>query len=159
MIKNQPRNKILILIISILLFANIATLSFFMVNKCEKPKQAKYERREMIMSFLQKDVGFSKEQMDRYDTMSKLHRQEMRKSFDGISAQRERVFKELAIRDFHDSAIHVAADEISNQQKEFELLMLRHMNGIRSICTPEQRATFDSGFYKIISKRGGMDKK
>lgn len=156
---NQPRNKILILIIGILLLANIATLSFFLVNRCDKPKQVKYERREMVMRFLQKEVGFSKEQMGRYEEMSKLHREEMRKSFDGMSAQRERVFKGLALADFTDSAIQVAAGDISSQQKEFELLMLRHMNNIRSICTPEQRATFDSGFYKIISKRGVREKK
>lgn len=155
----QPQNKILILIIGILLVANIATLTFFLLNTGEKPVAAKNDRKAMITNFLQKEVGFTKDQMSRYDTMSKLHRQEMRKSFDGMSAQRERVFKELAIRDFHDSAIHVAASEISSQQKEFELLMLRHMNNIRSICTPEQRTAFDSGFYKIISKRGGREKK
>jgi len=155
----QPQNKILILIIGILLVANIATLTFFLLNTGEKPVAAKNDRKAMITNFLQKEVGFTKDQMSRYDTMSKLHRQEMRKSFDGMSAQRERVFKELAIRDFHDSAIHVAASEISSQQKEFELLMLRHMNNIRSICTPEQRPAFDSGFYKIISKRGGREKK
>lgn len=155
----QPQNKILILIIGILLAANIATLSFFLMNTGEKPVEAKYDRKAMVSNFLQKEVGFTKEQMSRYDTMSKLHRQEMRKSFEGMSAQRERVFKELATRDFHDSAIHVAAAEISSQQKEFELLMLRHMNNIRGICTAEQRPVFDSGFYKIISKRGGREKK
>ena len=76
-----------------------------------------------------------------------------------MSTQRERVFKDLALNDFKDSAIEVAAVNISSQQKEFELLMLRHMNNIRSICTAEQRPVFDSGFYKIISKRGGREKK
>ncbi len=155
----QPQNKILILIIGILLAANIATLTFFLMNTGEKTSSAKYDRKGMIMNFLEKEVGFSKEQMSRYEEMSKLHRQEMRKSFDGMSTQRERVFKDLAINNFNDSAIQVAAGDISSQQKEFELLMLRHMNGIRSICTPEQRPAFDSGFYKIISKRGGRDKK
>ncbi len=155
----QPQNKILILIIGILLAANIATLTFFLMNTGEKTSSAKYDRKAMIMSFLEKEVGFSKEQMSRYEEMSKLHRQEMRKSFDGMSTQRERVFKDLAINNFNDSAIQVAAGDISSQQKEFELLMLRHMNGIRSICTPEQRPAFDSGFYRIISKRGGRDKK
>lgn len=155
----QPKNKILILIIGILLAANIATLSFFLMNSGEKPVTAKYDRKAMIMNFLHKEVGFSTEQMSRYDSMSKWHRQEMKKSFDGMSAQRERVFKDLALNDFKDSAIEVAAVNISSQQKEFELLMLRHMNNIRSICTAEQRPVFDSGFYKIISKRGGREKK
>ena len=155
----QPKNKILILIIGILLAANIATLTFFLMNPCEKPASAKYDRKAMIISFLQKEVGFSTEQMSRYEAMSKLHRQEMKKSFDGMSTQRERVFKDLALNDFKDSAIEVAAVNISSQQKEFELLMLRHMNNIRGICTAEQRPVFDSGFYKIISKRGGREKK
>ena len=115
----QPKNKILILIIGILLAANIATLTFFLMNPCEKPVTAKYDRKAMIISFLQKEVGFSTEQMSRYDSMSKWHRQEMKKSFDGMSTQRERVFKDLALNDFKDSAIEVAAVNISSQQKEF----------------------------------------
>ena len=155
----QPQNKILILIIGILLLANIATLSFFMMKTSDKPKTARLDKKAMISSFLQQEVRFTKEQMNRYDTMSKQHRLEMRQSFDGMSAQREQIFKKLASNDFTDSAIQFAAGDISNQQKDFELLMLRHLDAIRSICTAVQRPKFDSGFYKIISKRGGREKK
>ena len=155
----QPQNKVLILIIGILLVANIATLSFFMMKKCDKPRTTKSDKKVMISNFLQQEVGFTKEQLNRYDTMSKQHRLEMRQSFDGMATQREQVFTKLAGNDFNDSAIQLAAVDISNQQKDFELLMLRHLDEIRGICTPQQKPIFDAGFYKIISKRGGREKK
>jgi len=155
----QPQNKVLILIIGILLVANIATLSFFMMKKSDKPRTTKSDKKVMISNFLQQEVGFTKEQLNRYDTMSKQHRLEMRQSFDGMATQREQVFTKLAGNDFNDSAIQMAAEDISSQQKGFELLMLRHLDEIRSICTPQQKKIFDAGFYKIISKRGGREKK
>jgi hypothetical protein len=55
--------------------------------------------------------------------------------------------------DFTDSAIQLAAGDISNQQKDFELLMLRHLDEIRRhLYSRNKGRIFDAGFYKIISK-------
>ncbi|CAN5834187.1 hypothetical protein BH11BAC4_BH11BAC4_07990 [soil metagenome] len=148
-----PKNKTLIIIIAILLIANIATLSFFLMNKCGT-KSGRQDKKAMIANYLSKEVGFNAEQLKRYDTLSKQQRSAMRSSLDGMSAGREEIFRKLASQEFSDSAIDNAANAITIQQRSFEVLMLHHLDDIRNICTPAQKLAFDTGFYKIISKRG-----
>lgn len=158
MINTQPKNKILIMIIAILLLANIATLSFMLMNKCNRSKGGKNDRRAMITSFLEKEVGFNKEQLAQYDSLSKLHRSEMRQSFGQMTERRENALRELALTDFNDSSLHQTSSIITTEQNDFEMKMLLHIKSIRSICTAAQKVKFDSGFYKIISKRNDVKK-
>lgn len=152
----QQKNKTLILIIGILLIANIATLSFFLINKGNNMKQGggHQDRKEMINNFLKNNVGFTAEQLNQYDTMSKQHRAEMKAAFDNMSNGREDIFKKLASQEFNDSSLNNAAGAISAQQLSFETMMLHHLKDIRNICTPAEKLVFDTGFYKLISKRG-----
>jgi Spy/CpxP family protein refolding chaperone len=150
----QPKNKVLIILIGILLIANIVTLTLFLMNKNEPGRSGRADRKAQIINFLKKDVGFTESQLNRYDTLSKEHRAATKEIFDDIAADRENVFKQLASQQFSDSAIDIAVNAIAGQQKTFELKMLRHLKDIRNICTPAQQAVFDTGFYKIIAKRG-----
>jgi hypothetical protein len=150
----QPKNKILIIIIGFLLIANIVTLSLFFMNKNDRGRSGRPDKKAQITAFLKKEVGFTPDQLVRYDTLSKEHRSKMRSTFDDMAAGREDIFKQLASQQFSDSAVDNAAKAIAEQQKGFEILMLRHLNDIRNICTPAQQSVFDTGFYKIISKRG-----
>lgn len=158
MINTQPKNKILILIIGILLIANIVTLSFMLMNKCKRPAGGKHDRRAMITAFLEKEVGFSKEQLVQYDSLSKHHRNEMSKTFEKLAEKRENALRYLAMADFNDSSLHQTSSIITNDQNDFEIKMLQHIKSIRSICTAAQKVKFDSGFYKIISKRNEVKK-
>ena len=155
----QTKNKILIIIIGILLIANIATLSFFLLKKCGGPKSGRPDKKEMIAAYLKKEVGFSQQQLNLYDTMSNKHRSEMKAAFDDMAVRRENIFSQLAGQEFSDSALDIAAGAIAAQQKSFELMMLHHLKDIRTICSPAQKPIFDTGFYKVISKRGEGRKK
>lgn len=150
----QSKNKILIIFIGILLIANIGLVSFFLLNKKEQSKSLRQDKKEQVIAYLKKEVGFTDEQLSRYDTLSKAHRAKMKSIFDDMATGREAIFKQLASQSFTDSAINVTARSIAERQIMFEMLMLRHLKNIRDICTPSQQAVFDTGFYKIISKRG-----
>lgn len=150
----QPKNKILIIIIGILLIANIVTLSLLLMGKKDQAKPARADKKAQIVAFLKDDVGFTQAQLNQYDTLSKEHRSNMKSLFDDMGAGREGIFKQLSSQSFSDSAVDNAAKAIAEQQNAFEIIMLRHLKDIRNICTPEQRPIFDSGFYKIIAKRG-----
>lgn len=154
----QPKNKMLVIIIAILLIANIATLSFFLLNRNERQKAGRTDRKGQITEFLKKNVGFSDEQLSRYDTLSRQHRSKMRMILDSLGPGREDIFRNVASQSFSDSAISAAAAAIADQQKAFETKMLRHLKDIRNICTPAQQQVFDTGFYKIISRRGDPKK-
>ena len=150
----QPKNKILIITIGILLIANIVMLSLFFMNKKEHGKSGRFDKKAQVTAFLKNEVGFTETQLASYDTLSEEHRSQMKLIFDSMSAGREGVFQKLASDSFTDSSMNIAAMAIAEQQKQFEIIMLRHLKEIRNICTPAQQAVFDTGFYKIIAKRG-----
>ena len=150
----QPKNKILIITIGILLIANIVTLSLLLMHKNDRAKYGRPDKRAQLAVFLKDEIGFTEDQLSSFDTLSKAHKAKMKPGFDEIATGRETVFKQLAARSFSDSAIEIAANAIADQQKEFEKKMLRNLKEIRSICTPAQQVAFDSGFYKVIAKRG-----
>lgn len=150
----QPKSKVLLLIIGILLLANIATLSFFLLNKCSHSKTGKQDRVDMVAAYLKREVGFNEAQLAKYDTLSKIHRSEMKPAYDSIASKREMVLKQLGANQFMDSSMNTAAAGIAAQQQSFETRMFNHLKDIRAICTPAQKLIFDTGFYKIISRRG-----
>ena len=154
----QPKSKILLLIIAILLIANIVLVAFFVLKPAPK-KGGRGDRYEMIAAFLQHDIGFSKEQLQQYDTLNAHHRTKIKGMFDAIRKDKDSQFKQLTINHFSDSAIVSTAGLSVNKQNEIEVAMLRHFKDIRDLCTPQQQPAFDSLFYKVISKKNDDPKK
>lgn len=152
----QPKNKILVIIICILLIANL-TILYFLFNKEDHKKSQRSGRKENITSFLKKEVGFNERQLALFDSLAKENRAEVRTIFDEMASTRESAFKHLARQSFSDSAIKFTASELSNRQKKVEERMLQHLKIIRNICTPGQLPVFDSGFYKIIGRKGDVN--
>ncbi|MFT3909901.1 MAG: hypothetical protein QM737_10780 [Ferruginibacter sp.] len=153
----QPKNKVLIIIIGILLVANIIMLAFFIFGN-QKEKKDRSSRDSYVIEYLEKEVGFNAAQLARYDSLSKQHREQLRSVFNELSTGRKKNFKSLVEASFSDSAIDKAADDMHEQQKALELNMLKYLREVRNICTATQMATFDTGFYKIFGKRGSSHK-
>jgi periplasmic protein CpxP/Spy len=154
--KTQPRNKTLVLIIAILLIANIATLAMFFMFKNQAAKNTRPDKHALIMKYLENEVKFSKDQVKQYEDLSNRRLEEMKPVIEKMSAQRAAILTSLAATDFADSALEQAANELTTLQRPSEISMFRHLKLIRGICTPEQRPIFDTGFYKIIVKRGSQ---
>jgi periplasmic protein CpxP/Spy len=153
------KSKIYILIISLLLLTNIGMLVFFMCNKGNEKKGGRGDKSAMMKEFLQKEVGFTAQQIVQYDTLSSLHKQKMKADFDALKNNKEQQFKELGAKGFSDSAIIATATQSAEKQKEMETNMLKHFAEIRKICTPQQQPKFDSLFYKIWNKRKPSNEK
>jgi len=149
----HPKSKTLLIIIGILLVANIVMLAFFLLDKPEHSKTDRTDKKAYIANYLKKDIGFSDKQLLLYDTISNQQRAEMKLLYDQIRKKKEHIFKQMVPMNFSDSAIELAASEITNEQRIFERKMLQHLREIRNLCDPTQIARFDSGFYKIIGKR------
>ncbi|MEO6537738.1 MAG: Spy/CpxP family protein refolding chaperone [Ferruginibacter sp.] len=145
----QSKSKIVILVIGLLLVANIILLSFFLLNK---PDRKRADHKSPMSGYLQNEIGFNDEQMAVFETIKTKHRSQAKGLFDKMRANKELAFKDLGTQSFSDSAIISAATYAAMQQKELEIQMLQHLKDIRNICTPQQRAKFDSGFYKIMSR-------
>ena len=159
MINKQNRSKVFLLIIGILLIANVAMLSYFLLNKNGRNQEKHQDRKEMIADFLKNEIGFSQDQLKQYDTLSDRHRENMKSMFEKSHSSKDKQFKELAAGDFSDSVINLVANQSAATQKIMEVQMFDHLKSIRMLCTPEQLPKFDSLFVKILNKRGEGRKK
>ena len=155
----QNRSKILITIIGILLVANIALVSFFLLKKDERKHEKRMDRKTVIGNFLKNEIGFNDAQMQQYDSMSDWHSKYMKTMFEANRNSKDKQFKELTAADFSDSIMNAIADQSAATQKSLELQMFSHLKNIRALCTPAQQPKFDSLFVKILNKRNGEGRK
>ena len=157
----QTKSKLYILIIGILLVTNIAVLLFFLNGKHDGAKGGGQRGGgvAMMKDFLKNDVGFSEQQIQQYDTLSKQHREKMKADFDTLKVSKEQQFKELGRKGFNDSAITEMANRSAEKQKLMEANMLNYFASVRKLCTPEQQPKFDSLFYKVWGKKKKPDDK
>ncbi len=153
----MTKNKILILLVAVLLLTNIALLYFFL-NKPQHSKGGRPDREAATAAFLEKEIGFSPQQLKQYDSLGKIQKEKMRTVFDTMRSSKEQMLKELAAANFADTAMAQAADHSAIKQREMELAMLQHFKSIRNLCTPQQQPKFDSLYYKMMWRRGGMKK-
>jgi Spy/CpxP family protein refolding chaperone len=153
------KTRALVAAVIFLVLTNIAVLVFFLCCKGPGRKDPHGGREAMMKEFLQKEIGFTPQQIQQYDTLSKQHREGIKASFDEMRNNKEQQFRELGRNAFSDSAISIAANHSSEMQKEMEVKMILHFKEIRKLCTPEQQPKFDSLFYTIWNKKDDKRKK
>lgn len=160
MINKQNRSKVFLAIISILLVANIALVSFLLLRKnCDDKNEKRPDRKTIIAGFLKNEIGFDAAQLQQYDTLSNRHKENMKKMMDSLRNPKDKQFKELAQANFSDSAMNSIASQSAVSQKAMELQMFAHLKKIRLLCKPEQLPRFDSLFGKILNRKGGDARK
>jgi periplasmic protein CpxP/Spy len=155
----QNKSKILITIIGILLVANIALVSFYLLKKDDRRHDKRMDRKTVIADFLKNEIGFNEIQMQQYDSMSTAHSKYMKTMFEANRNSKDKQFKELTAADFSDSVMNSIAEQSAASQKALELQMFSHLKNIRALCTPAQQPKFDSLFVKVLNKRGGEGRK
>ena len=154
----QTKNKLLFLIIAVLLISNMALLYMLFSQQPGGEKKFRQSRQEFIAAYLKNELKFSEDQMKQYQSFSQQHMDEVKSLFDSMAMKRKKTLRRLAADDFSDSAIAMAAAQMNTDQSGIELKMIQHLKTIRLLCTAEQKATFDTGFYKIIGRRQGKNK-
>jgi hypothetical protein len=149
----QTKSKLYLLIIGVLVLSNLAMLYFFFGNKEDGRRGSRNDGHDRMKEFLQKDLGFSQQQLLRFDSLASQHKEKMKVRFDSLRNNKEEQFKILGSYGFSDSIREALARSNSERQKQMELNMLHHFASIRSICNREQMLKFDSLFYKIWQKK------
>lgn len=148
-------NKILIIVIALLLIANVVTLTMLFTGK--KPDND--DRKNSMRNYLKNEVGFSAAQLVAFDTVKSRQRAQAKKMYDEIRQRKQNNLKNIGTNNFNDTAIKNAALYAASQQENMEINMLQHLKDIRNLCTPPQRAIFDTGFYKIMVRPNSDTKK
>lgn len=148
-------NKIFIIVIALLLIANVVTLTLFFTGK--KPETD--DRKNTMRNYLKDEVGFSPAQLVAFDTVKSRQRAQAKLMYDEIRERKQNNLKKIGFDKFSDSTLKNAALYAASQQKDMEMKMLEHLKDIRNLCTPPQRAIFDTGFYKIMVRPNSDIKK
>lgn len=156
------KNKSLVAIIIFLLVTNIIMLIFFLVLNKPMQKNARGKEQSGMSVMLQKEVGFSQNQLDTYANLRKEQLDSMHILFDQVRKAKIDFYNLLFAPQVSDSALNNAANEIAEKQKNLDLHMYNHFKVVRNICTPDQLQKFDSSILKVINRmtgRQGRDQK
>ncbi len=157
---NRPRNsKYLLILIAVLLLANIVGIVFFLNNKAGGSKNGSSERKNAMVGYLAKDLGFSADQLVVYDSLTARHRRNLGPMFDQMKKEKEKRLRYVAQNGFADTAINTAVAITAARQQALETKMMMHLKDVRDICTEEQKLKFDSTIHKVFSRKGNGDKK
>lgn len=159
MINSTNKSKVLLLIIAILVVTNIALLVFVLQKKEPEKQSNRPDRKAYITSFLKTEVGFDQQQLTQFDTLSTRHRKNMWAMFEKLKNNKSDQFRQLVQGGFTDSTMNAVADESVAMQKVMELRAFNHLRNIRQLCRPDQLPKFDSGFGKVLNRRGEGRKK
>lgn len=155
-------SKSLVYIIVFLLITNIVMLVFFLV--LNKPVQKNPHRDQNGMSgMLQKEVGFTKDQLDTYQSLRKRQLDSVHILFDDIRDAKMNFYTLIYAAHIPDSVLNKTADIIAEKQKSLDMHMFNHFKMVRNICTPDQLQKFDStikkAFVRMTGKPGHDQKK
>jgi protein CpxP len=154
------RNKNLIFIIAVLLLTNIAVLGYFLWYKKPQPGAKHTDRPGMMIEALQKEVGFTDEQMEKYKLLKDQQRESVRPLFDQMRKAKENLFRLMSDSLSNDSTIEAAANEIATQQKALDIQTLSHFRKVRALCSsPEQQVKYDSAVLRMFRKMGRPPKR
>ena len=146
------KNKSLIAIIIFLLITNLAMLVFFLVLNNPGQKNAHGHDQNGISGVLQKDVGFTKEQLDAYQSLRKDQLDKIHPLFDELRKAKTDFYNLIYAPQVPDSVVNKAADVIGEKQKTLDLQMFNHFEKVRNICTPGQLQKFDTTIKKVIMR-------
>lgn len=147
-------------IIAILLLANIGVFAYFLANKPTPRKgNPSPQWKNAMANYLKADIGFDTVQLKQYESLKVVHRKSLDTLFEQLKAEKENRLNFLAENKYSDSSIIQAVNSTSEKQKMLDLQMLRHLRDVRSLCTDEQKARFDTSIYKIMARRGNDKKK
>ena len=145
-------NKVLLLIIAILIVTNIGLLYF---NAWKKPRLQHKSMKEVVMEKLEKEVGFTKQQLAIYDSIRTNHFKSMEPMFKELSMAKEDFFKLVNHPAVPDSVVYSYSSAISNKQQAIDSKMLRYFWSLKDICTEEQKPRMDSFLLNITKRMAG----
>ncbi|MEI9908665.1 MAG: hypothetical protein WDO71_02745 [Bacteroidota bacterium] len=151
---NTSKNKSLIFIIIFLLLTNIGVLGYFLWFK-KPPQKVDNNRQNWMMNALQKDVGFTEEQVAQYKQLNDDHWKKIKPMFEDIRKSKDSLFKLLSDETVNDSVINIKTEVIAQKQKAIDVQAFNNFKKIRALCTTqEQRVKYDSLIQRLMRKMG-----
>ncbi|PWT99599.1 MAG: hypothetical protein C5B52_10265 [Bacteroidetes bacterium] len=153
MINSPSKGRALLLITAILFLANIALLIFcFWMKEPAKKNQAAERPGRTVATFLEKEIGFSPDQMKQFDQMHEAHRAKMHPLFDSLRGAKQRFYQLLNDSTASDSLLQNYTTLIGQRQQIVDREIFFHFRKIRNLCTPAQLPLYDSLVQGLLRK-------
>ena len=130
-------------------------LVFFLVMNKTRQKNSHDRDQNGLSGMLQKEVGFTKEQVDTYLSLRKAHFDKVHTLFDELRKTKTDFYNLIYTSQVSDSSVNRAADLISEKQKTLDLNMFNYFKMIRNICTADQLQKFDTTIKKVLIRMTG----
>ncbi len=155
---STSKNRSLVFIIIVLLLTNIGVLGYFLWFKKPPQKPGNTDRQNWMINALQKDVGFTDQQIAQYKELNDDHWKKIKPMFEDIRKSKDSLFKLLSDETVSDSVITLQAEVVAQRQKVIDLQAFSNFKKIRALCTPEQRVKYDSLVQRLMRKMGKAPK-
>ena len=139
----MSKTKILTSVCVCLLISNAALLLFLFLGKSHRPNQER--NRNIIIEKLHLD----KNQIVRYDSLIKIHRTEIGSAQEKIATLKNSLYSQLNLPKENQKADSII-QEINSMQKNIEYTHYRHFEGIKNICTSEQKPSYEALTKELV---------
>lgn len=155
-------NKGLLFLVVVLLLSNICLLAYFLVWK--KPEQMGPQRGNFsVVEHMKKEIGFNDEQSTQFRQLLEQNRDSMKRYSEQVKLAKSALYKLLQDPKASDSAVTAAGNKLALQQEAMELVMFRHFQRVRKLCTDSQVVKFDTMVTRMSnrspwSRRGNQPK-
>lgn len=149
-----PEKKIrsLVIVIAFLFITNVLLLLFLIFNKSSHHNSHGGEKRSIIESFLQDQIGFNEQQMTAYKNMRNADFDKRVPIFDTLTSVKNKFYENIYNDSTPDSVINKLAVIVSEKQMTVDKHMLQYFKNVRRICTSAQLPKFDSSFRSVAEK-------
>jgi hypothetical protein len=145
-------NKLLLLIIAALIITNVVVLYF---HGWKRQGMRHPSMKEVVMKKLEKEVGFSKQQLATYDSIRTKHFESMGPLFDELKSVKDSFFSLAGKPEVPDSVINKYSITVNNKQNEIDTKMLKYFWLLKNICTEEQKPKMDTFLVNITKRMSG----
>ena len=144
-------NKVLLFISALLLLSNIVLVILLVrARDSHKVNSRAEKQRYPVTVFLDKEIGFTSEQMDRYEKIRRHQRQRMRPLFEEMRLAKVQFYRNLSKPSVENDILIRASSEIGAKQQTIDLQAFRNFKEIRTVCTERQKPKYDSLIPRVI---------
>ncbi|MEO9012257.1 MAG: hypothetical protein ABI266_03495 [Ginsengibacter sp.] len=119
------------------------------------PHERKFDKDDKggLYLSLQKEVGFSQSQLDKYSLLRKEQFQNLKPLFDEVKKSKEDFYSLVPSVNPPDSLVQSKANIINQNQNIVDVNMFTYFRKVRNLCTDGQLEKFDSVFRKSVMSR------
>src|SRR5258705_10456538 len=146
-------HKVLLLVISVLLIANIGLLYFFVFNKPSHPaRPTEKEMHDMAKEKVKNEVGLNDEQAVVYDTLRSQQFRRMNPLFKELTKSKEDFFSLIYQQGVNDSVLNSYVSRIGEKQMALDISTFHYFQSIKDLCNEEQKLKMNSLIKQIVKR-------